>query len=149
MTLIRRCARPIKLFGITEIEGGFPHSEIRGSKVVRTSPRLIAAYHVLHRLSAPRHPPNTLKALDRSHYQHPPSCAYPSPKSLTTFRGYAVSAEVIQLAPYAGAIERPFASNTSENIAVKQMLTTGSSSSRTHVKSDPLARMRKNQTSAR
>jgi hypothetical protein len=77
MTLIRRCARPIKLFGITEIEGGFPHSEIRGSKVVRTSPRLIAAYHVLHRLSAPRHPPNTLKALDRSHYQRPPSCAYP------------------------------------------------------------------------
>jgi len=61
-----------RIFGITEIEGGFPHSEIRGSKVVRTSPRLIAAYHVLHRLSAPRHPPNTLKALDRSHYQHPP-----------------------------------------------------------------------------
>jgi hypothetical protein len=66
---VRDCA---KLFGITEIEGGFPHSEIRGSKVVRTSPRLIAAYHVLHRLSAPRHPPNTLKTLDRSHYQRPP-----------------------------------------------------------------------------
>ena len=64
--------QPSELFGITEIEGGFPHSEIRGSKVVRTSPRLIAAYHVLHRLSAPRHPPNTLKALDRSHYQRPP-----------------------------------------------------------------------------
>ena len=60
------------VFGITEIEGGFPHSEIRGSKVVRTSPRLIAAYHVLHRLSAPRHPPDTLKALDRSHYRCPP-----------------------------------------------------------------------------
>ena len=60
-----------RIFGITEIEGGFPHSEIRGSKVVRTSPRLIAAYHVLHRLSAPRHPPNTLKALDRSHYRCP------------------------------------------------------------------------------
>src|SRR5919202_5393119 len=59
------------VLGITEIEGGFPHSEIRGSKVVRTSPRLIAAYHVLHRLSAPRHPPNALKALDRSHYQYP------------------------------------------------------------------------------
>ena len=68
-----RAVQPRKrIFGITEIEGGFPHSEIRGSKVVRTSPRLIAAYHVLHRLSAPRHPPNTLKALDRSHYQHPP-----------------------------------------------------------------------------
>ncbi len=53
------------------VEGGFPHSEIRGSKVVRTSPRLIAAYHVLHRLSAPRHPPNALKALDRSHDRCP------------------------------------------------------------------------------
>ena len=60
------------VFGITEIEGGFPHSEIRGSKVVRTSPRLIAAYHVLHRLSAPRHPPDTLTTLDRSHYRCPP-----------------------------------------------------------------------------
>ena len=61
-----------KILGITEIEGGFPHSEICGSKVVRTSPQLIAAYHVLHRLSAPRHPPDTLIALDRSHYQYPP-----------------------------------------------------------------------------
>jgi hypothetical protein len=41
-----------------------PHSEIFGSKPVRGSPKLIAAYHVLHRLSAPRHPPDTLKALD-------------------------------------------------------------------------------------
>jgi hypothetical protein len=57
---------------ITDIEGGFPHSEILGSKLVRSSPRLIAAYHVLHRLSAPRHPPDTLKALDRSHYRCPP-----------------------------------------------------------------------------
>src|SRR3954463_15764191 len=51
---------------IRQVEGGFPHSEIPGSKLVRSSPRLIAAYHVLHRLSAPRHPPNALKALDRS-----------------------------------------------------------------------------------
>ena len=53
------------------VEGGFPHSEIRGSKLIRSSPRLIAAYHVLHRLSAPRHPPNALKALDRSHDRCP------------------------------------------------------------------------------
>jgi hypothetical protein len=53
------------------VEGGFPHSEIRGSKVVRTSPRLIAAYHVLHRLSVPRHPLNALKTLDRFHYRCP------------------------------------------------------------------------------
>jgi Cft2 family RNA processing exonuclease len=52
---------------ITLIESGFPHSEICGSKVVRTSPQLIAAYHVLHRLSMPRHPPNALMALDHSH----------------------------------------------------------------------------------
>jgi hypothetical protein len=41
----------------------FPHSEIPGSKVVCTSPRLIAADHVFHRLSAPRHPPHTLTSL--------------------------------------------------------------------------------------
>ncbi len=53
------------------IEGGFPHSEICGSKVVRTSPQLIAAYHVLHRLSAPRHPPYALQALDCSYHRYP------------------------------------------------------------------------------
>src|SRR3954468_19286838 len=54
------------------VEGGFPHSEILGSKLVRSSPRLIAAYHVLHRLSAPRHPPDALTTLDYSHDQCPP-----------------------------------------------------------------------------
>ena len=53
------------------IEGGFPHSEICGSKVVRTSPQLIAAYHVLHRLSAPRHPPDALTTLDYSYDRCP------------------------------------------------------------------------------
>src|SRR4030095_11687318 len=42
---------------------GFPHSEISGSRVVCTSPWLIAAYHVLHRLHAPRHPPCALSSL--------------------------------------------------------------------------------------
>ena len=49
------------------IKGGFPHSEVHGSKLIRSSPRLIAAYHVLHRLCMPRHPPNALISLDRSH----------------------------------------------------------------------------------
>src|SRR4051812_21402088 len=53
------------------LAGGFPHSEIRGSKLVRSSSRLIAAYDVLHRLSAPRHPSNALKALDHSHCRCP------------------------------------------------------------------------------
>ena len=39
---------------------GLSHSEISGSKVICTSPELIAAYHVLHRLREPRHPPCAL-----------------------------------------------------------------------------------------
>ena len=44
--------------------GGFPHSEIPGSKPARGSPGLIATCYVLHRLSVPRHPPNALLALE-------------------------------------------------------------------------------------
>ena len=44
-------------------QSGFPHSEIPGSKLVCGSPRLIAAYHVLHRLLAPRHSPYALSSL--------------------------------------------------------------------------------------
>ena len=43
--------------------GGLPHSEIPGSQPVCGSPRLIAAYHVLHRLPMPRHPPSALSSL--------------------------------------------------------------------------------------
>jgi hypothetical protein len=46
------------------ISGGLPHSEILGSKPILGSPKLIAEYHVLHRLLLPRHPPNALLALD-------------------------------------------------------------------------------------
>ena len=45
------------------IRDGFPHSDIRGSTIARISPRLFAACHVLHRLLAPRHPPNALFSL--------------------------------------------------------------------------------------
>ena len=55
--------------------GGFPHSEILGSKPVSGSPRLIAAVHVLHRLPSPRHPPCALIILivspRRYHECHP------------------------------------------------------------------------------
>ncbi len=40
--------------------GGFPHSEICGSKAVCASPQLIAACRVLLRLPVPRHPPCAL-----------------------------------------------------------------------------------------
>ena len=39
---------------------GLPHSEIAGSQCMCHSPTLIAAYHVLHRLLLPRHPPFAL-----------------------------------------------------------------------------------------
>ena len=39
---------------------GLSHSEIRASKVICTYTRLFAAYHVLPRLSEPRHPPSAL-----------------------------------------------------------------------------------------
>ena len=39
---------------------GFPLSEISGSMGICPSPKLIAAYHVFHRLLVPRHPPYAL-----------------------------------------------------------------------------------------
>ena len=57
-------------FANTVIKGGFPHSDIAGSKLIRSSPTLIAAYHVLHRLCMPRHPPDALKTLDHSHCRY-------------------------------------------------------------------------------
>ena len=42
---------------------GFPHSETPGSKLICSSPGLIAAYRVLHRLLVPRHSPYTLSSL--------------------------------------------------------------------------------------
>ena len=47
----------------TSLRSGLPHSEILGSKPARGSPRLFAACHVLHRLLAPRHPPDALAFL--------------------------------------------------------------------------------------
>ena len=50
-------------FKSADRKGGFPHSEITGSKGARASPVLIAACHVLHRLSTPRHPSEALSRL--------------------------------------------------------------------------------------
>ena len=53
---------------MTEVcSAGFPHSEICGSKDICSSPQLIAAYHVFHRLSVPRHPPCALLCLIMAH----------------------------------------------------------------------------------
>ncbi len=56
--------RPMDSAGGTAPQGGgLPHSEILGSAGARPFPRLIAACHVLHRLSVPRHPPDALVLL--------------------------------------------------------------------------------------
>ena len=49
---------------------GLSHSEIHGSKAICASPRLIAAYHVLHRLREPRHPPSALTLFRNRHSTH-------------------------------------------------------------------------------
>ena len=53
--------RSLTIASIIPLHGiGLPHSEISGSKCMCHSPKLIAAYHVLRRLSNPRHPPYAL-----------------------------------------------------------------------------------------
>ena len=52
---------PIKNIWVTILQTvRLSHSEILGSKIICIYPRLIAAYHVLHRLREPRHPPYAL-----------------------------------------------------------------------------------------
>ncbi len=63
---------------------GFPHSEIPGSKPVCGSPGLFAAYHVLHRLLAPRHPPYALSSLTIKLTQHAFTVTGESPEKFVT-----------------------------------------------------------------
>ena len=110
-----------RLFGITEIEGGFPHSEILGSKPVRGSPRLIAAYHVLHRLSAPRHPPDTLMTLDCSHNQRAESVIGDRSRDQISSSPFRSARQPAALGHCASSVEKTsFASNTSGSLAVKR-----------------------------
>ena len=55
---------------------GFPHSEIHGSKLVCSSPWLIAAYHVLHRPYMPRHPPYAINYLSPAILRGLDSCRF-------------------------------------------------------------------------
>ena len=49
---------------VTEVfSAGFPHSDIRGSSDICSSPRLFAACHVFLRLLVPGHPPCALSCL--------------------------------------------------------------------------------------
>ena len=69
--------------------GGLPHSDTRGSKAVRASPRLFAACRVLHRLREPRHPPCALRYLSRiapaAHGSRHGGAEYPRSCSIVVF----------------------------------------------------------------
>ena len=86
---------------------GFPIRKSRDQRLVSTSPGLIAAAHVLHRLLAPRHPPCALVLLIRKNTcvaamefsrcarVTPPTSGRPRGRSLKTQqRGY-VEVDVI------------------------------------------------------
>ena len=62
---------------------GLPHSEIPGSRVVCTSPGLIAAYHVFRRLPEPRHPPCAL-----SYFRHTGGAETPPTYTFSFLRNY-------------------------------------------------------------
>ena len=62
---------------------GLPHSEISGSMLICSSPKLFAAYHVFHRLLMPRHSPCALHSLTSSEQTPYPSLpASPKARSL-------------------------------------------------------------------
>ena len=63
MFQFRRFPTYTYLIQYTLPRGGFPHSEISGSMLICSSPKLIAACHVLHRLLMPRHSPCALSSL--------------------------------------------------------------------------------------
>ncbi len=67
---------------------GLPHSEISGSKPVCSSPELVAAYHVLHRLQKPRHPPFALVTFSLNEFSlnHKPSATFTVTLDLTFTR---------------------------------------------------------------
>ena len=64
--------------------GVFPHSDISGSLLICSSPKLFAACHVLHRLLMPRHSPCALISL-----------TYYSTITILVLLNYAGSTEVV------------------------------------------------------
>ena len=89
---------PAKAGAVLNGEGGLSHSEIAGSKLAHSSPTLIAACHVLHRLYMPRHSPDALTSRLRVHTTNdnpesrPRSCGhYTQPDNLYVYNIASVS----------------------------------------------------------
>ena len=65
--VINNCFTPLLItqsVTITKYQLGCPIRRSLGIASILDFPKLIAEYHVLHRLLLPRHPPNALFALD-------------------------------------------------------------------------------------
>ena len=55
---------------LTLLKMGYPIRRSSDDSLFSGFPKLIAAYHVLHRLLAPRHPPYALSSLTINQNQH-------------------------------------------------------------------------------
>ncbi len=77
---------------------GFPHSVIRGSMLMCSSPRLIAACHDLHRLLMPRHSPCALCSLTSSAQAAHPSLPAEAESSIAPLRLLS-GAEIFDFVP--------------------------------------------------
>src|SRR5437868_13362780 len=80
---------------------GFPIRRSRDQRLVSTSPALIAAAHVLHRLLAPRHPPYALVLLIEKNTCIP----------LWSFQGARGHASAIREEPPRGTVSQNSAAN--------------------------------------
>ena len=76
----------------------FPHSDIRGSMLICSSPQLFAAYHVLHRLLMPRHSPCALLRLTSSQ----PASSFICLRKFHTFRRLLLFPKISSLTPFLG-----------------------------------------------
>ena len=68
----------------TLLPTGFPIQKSPDQRMFGSSPRLIAAYHVFHRLSAPRHPPVAL--INLFSLELPSLSLFNCKRTTTTFR---------------------------------------------------------------
>ena len=71
---------------------GFPIRKSPDLSLFDGSPKLIAAYNVLHRLLAPRHPPSALYSLTTNKYTQQQNCLFlpnknPNCQRTPRFRG--------------------------------------------------------------
>ena len=103
---------------------GLSHSEIAGSRVICTwvictYPALIAAYHVLHRLREPRHPPDALTCFRRlflSSVRSSVSSATLYTHHSTLYKNFAHTFSCNQLLRFSSCMGKPTQNSVSSNL---------------------------------